>query len=110
MFSSVLTNNSNWDCLTRNLVTFNFYIFGGLLKILIFGGRWVPEKPIYRQICLKRGLVCRFKMGKGVWQKRGGGVFEGGVFSSILEHRMHAMTLSNQLTPKQIKNFQTMTA
>ena len=39
--------------------------------------------------------------GEGVWRKRGGGIFE---------DRLHAMTLPDQLYPKQVKFFQTMTA
>ena len=38
---------------------------------------------------------------KGPGEKEEGGVFE---------NRVHAMTLPNQLTPKQIKNFQAMNA
>ena len=47
----------------------NFNIIGGSLKNLIFRG--VPEKPIYR------GLG-QFPDLSRTWQKRGGGVFEGG--------------------------------
>ena len=46
---------------------------------------------------------CRFKE-EGAWWKRGG------VFSPILEDRVHAMTLPNQMTPEQKNFFQTMTA
>ena len=53
--------------------------------------------------CLKRQgwTICRFKEGEGAWHKIGG------FFSPILEDRVHAITLPNQLTPKQIKFFQT---
>ena len=32
MFLSVLTKNLNWEILTKNLVTFNFSIFGFIEK------------------------------------------------------------------------------
>ena len=55
MFFSVITKNSNWEILTKNLVTFKrydggkdekLYYFGGSLKNLIFRGGGVYKKPI----------------------------------------------------------------
>ena len=38
MFSSVLTNNSNWESFAKNLVTFNFYVSGVCSKFWFFRG------------------------------------------------------------------------
>ena len=63
MFFSVITKNSNWEILTKNLVTFlkekmvlrvkNFDIFGVHLKIRFLGG--VTENQYRGENCLKRG-------------------------------------------------------
>ena len=87
-----LSKNLSWESLTKKLVTFNFNIMQVHWDIWFFLGGRVHE--------LKgEGRVL------GAWRKRGAGVF-----CLILEDRVHAMTLPNQLTPKQIKIFQTMTA
>ena len=76
MFSSVITDNLNWQILTNDLVTFkgwdglrmkNFNIMGVYWKKWIFKG--VQEKPIYRGNCLKRGLG-QFADLEGAWQKK----------------------------------------
>ena len=36
------------------------------------------EKPIYREELLKKGGLGQFPDLGGAWQKKGGGVFEGG--------------------------------
>ena len=86
MFLSVLTKEIS----TKNLVTFNFNIMGVFWKIwFLLGGESTHTKR-------EGWTVCRFN-GEGVLAKRGN------VFSPILEDRVHAMTLPNQKTPKQIK-------
>ena len=63
MLFPVITNNLNWESLTKNAVLKNemglrlknYKIMGDSLKSPIFkGGGW-SEKPIYRGICLKGG-------------------------------------------------------
>ena len=91
MFFSVVTKNSNWEILSKNLVTIKkqdgvkdekIYYFLGL-KSLIFrsegykkqflGGGEGCEKVIQRGDCLKR-TVCLDSL-----QKEGVGIFEGGL-------------------------------
>ena len=67
MLFPVITNNLNWESLTKNAVLKNemglrlknYKIMGDSLKSPIFRGGW-SEKPIYRGICLKGG-------GGGAW-------------------------------------------
>ena len=57
----------------------NFNVFGVHGKIRFLRGE-VHKKPTFRGGYLKRGAwtVCRFKGRGEAWQKREGGVFEGG--------------------------------
>ena len=64
MFLSIITKNSNWEILTKNLVTFKrwngvkdekFQYYEGSLKNPIFRKGGVHEKPMHRGNCLKRG-------------------------------------------------------
>ena len=82
MFCSVITKNSNWEILTKNIVTFKRQygvkdekLFAGFTEKPNFLGKGIHEKPLCRGDCLKIGLwtVCRFKEGL----VRKGGVFEG---------------------------------
>ena len=94
MFCSVITKNSNWEILTKNIVTFKRQygvkdekLFGGFTEKSNFffwgGGEGIHEKPIWRGDCLKMGLwtVCRFK---GVflrgWGGMGGFILKGVLF------------------------------
>ena len=88
MFLSVLTENLNWEILTKNLVTFNF-IMGFHWKIWFFRADGVHKLEV-------DGKGFRFKEEGHLVKKRGCSL------SLILEDRVHAMTLPNQLTPKQI--------
>ena len=67
MFFSVITNNLNWEILTKNLVTFKrwdgvkdekFEYYGGSLKNSIFRG--THEKTIYRGELPKKGVFGQF--------------------------------------------------
>ena len=88
-FFSVITNNLNWEILNKNSVTFKrwdgvkdqrFWYCRGFTEKSDIGGEWggVPEKPIYREELLKKGGLGQFPDLGGAWQKKGGGVFEGG--------------------------------
>ena len=90
MFFSFTTKNLNWEILTENLVSFKrwieikdkkFQCWGCLLKSSILTG--VPKNLYIGGNCLKRGGLGQFadlrRKGGGPRQKRGGGVFEGGL-------------------------------
>ena len=66
-----------------------------------------PEKSnFFREEGVQRGWAEKFA------DLRGGSVpgkNRGSIFSPIVEDRVCAMKILNQLTPKQIKNFQLMT-
>ena len=90
-----LYKNLKSESLTKNLVTFNFNIMGFTEKSDFFREKWVNQ--------LKGGWVGQF-----LDLRRVGGLEKReGDFSPILEDRVHAMTLPNQLTHKQIKYFHT---
>ena len=86
MFFSVITNNLNFEVLTKNLVIFKRWDW---VKDEILIVQWSTEKSNFQgggfrknyyigENCLKRGAwtVCRFQ--GGLAKKRGGGVFERG--------------------------------
>ena len=66
MFFSIITKNSNWETLTKNLLTFND--FGVHWKI------WFLEGFMKSQYRKEKGEGG----GWGAWQERGDGAFEGG--------------------------------
>ena len=83
MFFSVITNDLNWEILSKNLVTFKrwdgvkdekFEYYMGSLKNPIFRG--VTKNQYIGGNCLKRWAwtLCRFR-GGGLAKKRGGVVF-----------------------------------
>ena len=87
MFFSAITQNLNWKILTENLVTFKRWDgvknkkFEITEKSVFFGGGGVVTKTQYMGggNCLKRGEgLGQFPDLGGAWQKRWGGVFEGG--------------------------------
>ena len=89
MFFSVITKNSNWEILTKNLVTFERsdavkdekpWHFGGSLKNLTFIGRFTKNQ--YRgEDCLKRGAWTVCKTSGGLTRKRGW-CFRGGWYAN----------------------------
>ena len=89
MLCPVITKNSNWETLIKNLVTFKkwdcvkdeklSYFCGSQKNPSFMGGEGVHKKPLYREDCLKRGAltICRFK-GGGSWPEREWWYFWGG--------------------------------
>ena len=82
MFFSAITKNSNWESLTKNLVTFkrsdvlrmkNFNIFVVHWKIRLLDG--VYEKPITGGLLKKGELGQLLDLKGGFARKGGGGVF-----------------------------------
>ena len=69
MFSSVITKNSNWEILTKNLVIQGK--IGLRIKNLILLG--VTKNQYGEELAKKGGAwkVCRFKRGGGLARKRG---------------------------------------
>ena len=95
IFFYVITKNSNWEVLTKNLVAFKRkdefkdekrQYFRISLKNPTFR-RGVHKKTDIEGRLPKKGAwtVCRFK--EAAWQERGGVVFEGGV-----DTPMHTMS------------------
>ena len=87
MFFSVITKSSNWEILTKNLLTFkgsdrvkNEKLWRSLKNPIFTGGElW---KNQYREgNCLKKGawIDCRFKVGGGGLARKRGFVFLRGV-------------------------------
>ena len=86
-FCSVITKNSNWEILTKNLVRMglrmvNFNILEVHWKIWFLGGRFTKNQYI-RGWPKKRGswTVYRYKGGLGK-KEGGGGVIEGGWYAN----------------------------
>ena len=89
MFCSIITSNSNWEILTKNLVTFknwnrlrmkNFDI-RGLMKNTIFWGEEFTKNQYVRGIPSKGGLGQFADLRGPAWRKRGG-CFWGGWYPS----------------------------
>ena len=84
MFFSLITKNSNWEILTKNLVTFKrqdgIKVFGVHWKIWYLGGEGFNEKPISRGDCLK----------SRAWTRKRGVFFLEGV-----DTQMHTMAFLN---------------
>ena len=85
---SIITKNSDWVILTKNLVTFkrwgkmglrmkNFNIMGVHWKIQ-FSRVGFHKKPIYRGDCMKRGAWTVFRFKEILGKKKGGQVGGGG--------------------------------
>ena len=81
-----LYKNLKSESLTKSLVTFNFNIMGFTEKSDFFREKWVSQ--------LKGGWVGQFSDLRRV----GGLEKRGGVFSPILEDRVHAITLQTNKT------------
>ena len=88
MFFPVTTKNSNWEILTKNLVTSKRWDgvkdekFWRFTEKSYFYGEGGSQKKLYRGNSLKRGswtvlADLRGGGGGGGWQIRGGDVFEG---------------------------------
>ena len=85
-YFSVITKNSNWYILTKNLVTFKGCVALMIKNFNILGFWGFTEKyDFYVTNRLKRGAGQLVDLGRGGgeggWQERGGGVFEGGGWS-----------------------------
>ena len=80
MFFSVITKNSNWEILPKNLVTFKRWgktlIFWGFTEKSNFGG--VHEKPNIEGGLPKKGGLGQFVDLRGAWQERGVVFLRGG--------------------------------
>ena len=90
---SIITKNSDWVILTKNLVTFkrwgkmglrmkNFNIMGVHWKIQ-FSRVGFTKKPIYRGDCLRRGAWTVFRFKEILGKKKGGRGGGGGWYPNV---------------------------